>query len=66
MVNILRGACRIAVLAIFAGQYSCIDKQYDLSDLDTDDITIGQIVLLVDTRILPRENCKNSNSAGSS
>ena len=46
MVNILRGACRIAVLAIFAGQYSCIDKQYDLSDLDTDDITIGNDLTL--------------------
>lgn len=46
MVNILRGACRIAVLAIFAGQYSCIDKQYDLSDLDTDDITIGNELTL--------------------
>ena len=34
----LRCACRIAAFAIFAGQYSCIDKQYDLSDLDTDDV----------------------------
>ena len=41
MVNMLRCACRIAAFAIFAGQYSCIDKQYDLSDLDTDDVTIG-------------------------
>ena len=46
MVNILRGACRIAFFAIFAGQYSCIDKQYDLSDLDTGDITIGNELTL--------------------
>ncbi|MFQ8826760.1 MAG: DUF4621 domain-containing protein [Alistipes sp.] len=42
----LRCACRIAFLAIFAGQYSCIDKQYDLSDLDTDDVTIGNELTL--------------------
>ena len=46
MVNMLRCACRIAVFAIFAGQYSCIDKQYDLSDLDTDDATIGNELTL--------------------
>ena len=37
-----------------------------VSDRNIVRIQIGQIVLLVDTRILPRENCKNSNSAGSS
>ena len=42
----LRCACRIAAFAIFAGQYSCIDKQYDLSDLDTDDVTIGNELTL--------------------
>lgn len=46
MVNMLRCACRIAAFAIFAGQYSCIDKQYDLSDLDTDDVTIGNELTL--------------------
>ena len=46
MVNMLRCACRIAVFAIFAGQYSCIDKQYDLSNLDTDDVTIGNELTL--------------------
>ena len=46
MAHMLRCACRIAFLAIFAGQYSCIDKQYDLSDLDTDDVTIGNELTL--------------------